>query len=74
MVVKGVLRPLKKIIVDIMSDGEVRIETRGFKGPACLEETEFLKAVLGKETASQLTACYREKAKQPIKQFVPLCG
>ena len=65
---------MKKIIVDIMSDGEVCIETRGFKGPACLEETEFLKAVLGKETASQLTACYREKEKVQIKQYLPLCG
>ena len=39
---KGEVR-MKQIIVDIMPDGEIKIETRGFVGKACLEETAFLK-------------------------------
>ena len=41
---------MKEIVIDISDDGEVRIETKGFKGKACLEESQFLKNLLGKET------------------------
>ena len=41
----------KKIIVEIDNDGEVRIETQGYKGPICLEESQFLKDILGEECA-----------------------
>ena len=34
---------MKEIVIDIASDGEIRIETKGFKGKVCIEESEFLK-------------------------------
>ena len=46
---------MKEIVLDISNDGEVRIETRGFKGKACLKEAQFLKDLLGKQTFQQLT-------------------
>ena len=46
---------MKEIVIDISSDGEIRIETKGFKGKACLEESQFLKNLLGNETYKQLT-------------------
>ena len=54
----------KEIVIDISDDGEVRIETKGFKGKACVEETDFLKKLLGKETLRQLTPAYYENNKQ----------
>ncbi|MFN2342849.1 MAG: DUF2997 domain-containing protein, partial [Desulfonatronovibrio sp.] len=41
----------KKIIVEIDNDGEVRLETRGYSGSVCLEESQFLKDLLGEETS-----------------------
>lgn len=64
----------KQIVVDIMSDGEVRVETRGFTGPECLEESKFLKDLLGQETTSQLTPAFYRKNKQTVKKHIPLCG
>ena len=49
---------MKEIVIDITDDGEVRIETKGFKGKACIEETQFLKDLLGKETYKRLTPAY----------------
>jgi hypothetical protein len=66
--------PRKQIIVDIMSDGEVRIETTGFTGKACLEESQFLKDVLGKELAVCLTPAFYQKGRQTLKRHIPLCG
>ena len=65
---------MKKIIVDIFNDGEVIIETRGFKGPLCLAESQFIKDILGKETASQLSPMFYHKDKQEVKKYVPICG
>jgi hypothetical protein len=65
---------MKEIIIDVSDDGEVRIETRGFKGKSCLAESEFLKEVLGKETSRQLTPAYYQKEKQTVKKYLPLCG
>jgi hypothetical protein len=65
---------MKQIIVDIMPDGEIKIETRGFVGKACLEETAFLKKLLGYEKAKQLTAAFYTKNKVFIKKHLPLCG
>jgi len=65
----------KKIIVEIAPDGEVRIETKGFSGTACLEESKFLKDLLGQETARSLTpAYYQQQGKQVVKKHLPLCG
>jgi len=65
---------LKEIIVDIGFDGEIRIETKGFKGRSCLAESSFLKNLLGKEKVKQLTPAYYEEDKQPVKKYLPLCG
>lgn len=67
---------MKQIIVDVMNDGEIKIETRGFASRQCVEESQFLKDVLGEETARQLTPAYyqRQHSKQTVKRHLPLCG
>ncbi|MEE8591624.1 MAG: DUF2997 domain-containing protein [Spirochaetia bacterium] len=65
---------MKEIIIDVSDDGEIRIETRGFKGKSCLAESEFLKDLLGKETSRQLTPAYYQEEKQTVKKYLPLCG
>jgi stress-induced morphogen len=65
---------MKEIIVDISSEGEVRIETRGFKGKSCVAESQFLKDLLGKETEKALTPAYWEEQETTIKKYLPLCG
>lgn len=54
---------MKEIIIDISDDGEIHIETKGFRGKACIEETQFLKDLLGKETYKRLTAAYYHNKK-----------
>lgn len=65
---------MKEIIIDISPDGEIKIETRGFAGKSCITESQFLKDVLGKETACQLTPAYYQENKIHIKKHLPLCG
>jgi hypothetical protein len=65
---------MKEIIVDVMDDGQVHIETRGFTGNACLQESEFIKNLLGKEIARQLTPAFYTQNKQTVKKHLPLCG
>ena len=65
---------MKEIVVDVSDDGEIRIETRGFEGKSCIAESRFIKDVLGKETESQLTPTYWQKASTTIKKYLPLCG
>ncbi len=65
---------MKEIIVDISNEGEVRIETRGFKGKSCVAESQFLKDLLGKETEKNLTPTYWEEEQTVVKKYLPLCG
>jgi len=66
---------MKEIIVDISPEGEIKIETRGFKGKSCLQESRFLKDLLGKEIEQQLTPAYwEEQEKINVKKYLPLCG
>jgi len=65
---------MKEIIVDISSQGEVKIETRGFKGKSCVVESQFLKDILGKEIAQSLTPAYWEEEKVAVRKYLPLCG
>ena len=66
---------MKRIIVDITDEGEVKIETQGFTGKACLEESQFLKDLLGRETARQLTPVYyTANQKEVTRKHLPLCG
>ena len=59
---------MKEIVVDVSDDGEVRIETRGFKGKACVSESQFLKDLLGRETAQALTPAYWEKEEVAMQE------
>ena len=65
---------MKEIILDISNEGEIRIETKGFKGKSCLSESQFLKDLLGSETERSLTPTYWEKEETQIKKYLPLCG
>lgn len=65
---------MKEIIVDVSNEGEVKIETRGFKGKGCMAESQFLKDILGKETAQALTPAYWENETVAVKKYLPLCG
>ncbi len=48
---------MKKIIRVIVGPrGDVRIETKGFTGPACREASRFLEQALGQPASEQLTA------------------
>ena len=64
---------MKEIVIDISNDGEISIETKGFKGKVCIEETQFLKNLLGKETYKRLTPAYYNNKKQ-VKKYLQLCG
>ena len=64
----------KQFIIDIDENAEVKIETRGFTGKACLEEAAFLKNILGREVARQLTPAYYNHGRKLVKKHLPLCG
>lgn len=65
---------MKQIIIDVSEDGEIRIETKGFQGKTCIEESQFIKELLGNEKAQQLTPAYYQRKKQTIKKYLQLCG
>jgi stress-induced morphogen len=65
---------MKEIVIDVSDDGQIQIETKGFIGKSCIEESRFIKDVLGSETARQLTPTYWQKSKIKIKKYLPLCG
>jgi hypothetical protein len=65
---------MKQFIVDVLDDGEIRIETKGFTGKTCLEESQFLKDLLGKEIAQSLTPAYYSTGKVGVKKHLNLCG
>ena len=65
---------MKQIIVDIANDGEIKISTKGFTGSACIEESQFLKNLLGHEISVQLVPVYYMQDEEDQKQFIPICG
>lgn len=67
---------MKEIIMDISNDGEIHIETKGFKGKSCLKEAEFIENTLGKRISQQLTPAYfeTEGCRDNTKRHLPLCG
>ena len=65
---------MKEIVIDISDDGQIQIETKGFTGKSCIEESQFVKDVLGSETARQLTPTYWQKCRGKVKKYLPLCG
>ena len=62
-----------KVIIDEIS-GEIKIETIGFNGPSCLEESKFLKDLIGETITKSLTPAYFTKGKVEIKKFLNICG
>ena len=65
---------MKEIVIDVSNEGEIQIETRGFKGKSCVTEAQFIQDVLGKETAQTLTPTYWQKNETTVKKHLPLCG
>ncbi len=65
---------MKQIIIDVMDSGEIKIETKGFKGKSCIEESQFLKDLLGEEKARNLVPAYYTRNKTAIRKYLPLCG
>ena len=65
---------MKEIILDISNEGEIKIETKGFKGKSCIAESQFLKDLLGKETERSLIPTYWQEEENLIKKYLPLCG
>ncbi len=66
----------KQIIVDVMDDGEVLIQNKGYSGPVCLEESKFLKDLLGEEISRTLTPAFYQHAQTNTvtRKIIPLCG
>jgi len=64
---------MKEIIIEISDDGEISIETKGFKGKTCIEEAKFLRDVLGTELSRKLTPAYYEQEHNQ-KRHLQLCG
>ena len=65
---------MKEIVIDISEDGEIRLKTKGFVGKACVEESQFLKDIIGKETFKRLTPAYYNTNKKKVKKYLQLCG
>lgn len=65
---------MKQIIIEISKDGEIKIQTTGYTGKACLEDSQFLKDLLGQEISVQLCPLYYQQGKEIIKKHIPICG
>lgn len=65
----------KEIIMLVDQNGEIKIETVGFKGASCIKEAAFLEDVLGKELHKDLTPAYFETdPNQSRKKYLNICG
>lgn len=64
----------ESIVIDILDDGEIKIETRGFKGSLCVKESQFIKEILGEEIQRILTPMYYEAEPVVIKKHINFCG
>lgn len=65
---------MKEIIIDIDDNAEISVETRGFSGKSCLEESKFVEELLGNELVRQLTPAYYVENKKQVKKYLKLCG
>jgi hypothetical protein len=65
---------LKEIVIEVSNDGEIRLETKGFEGKACLEESQYLKDLLGSEICRSLTPAYYTYGNKKLKKYLNLCG
>ena len=53
---------MRTIEIIVASDGQTRVETKGFAGGECLEASRFLETALGKITSESRTAEFYEVA------------
>ena len=53
---------MKIVIVTVSSQGETRLETKGFAGTECRSASEFLKSALGTTSKELLTAEFHQTA------------
>lgn len=68
---------MKEIILTIDKDGEIKLETKGFKGKSCKVASQYLKDLLGEEMETELTPAYFEydpETDKATKKFTNLCG
>ncbi|SLM30778.1 conserved hypothetical protein [Desulfamplus magnetovallimortis] len=65
---------MKQIIIDICSDGEVHVETKGFTGSECLESSQFVKDLLGSEVERELVPAFYMRNRELVRRHLPLCG
>ncbi|WP_339677106.1 DUF2997 domain-containing protein, partial [uncultured Gimesia sp.] len=52
------------IEITVATDGQTRVETRGFSGAGCREASRFIETALGKRTEEQLTAEFHQQLGQ----------
>ena len=65
----------KQIKVSInKKTGEIKIETIGYMGKGCIEESQILKDLLGETEVSKLTPAYFKTEKVEVKKHLPICG
>ncbi|QDT23507.1 DUF2997 domain-containing protein [Gimesia chilikensis] len=55
---------MQTIEIIISTDGQSRIETRGFTGSRCRDASRFLESALGTVSSEQLTAEYHQTVQQ----------
>jgi hypothetical protein len=65
---------MKEIVIEISENGDLKLETRGFSGKTCIEESQFVKDLLGNEITRQLTPAYYKENNKEVKMYLPLCG
>ena len=55
---------MEKIIIVIDPAGQVKVETKGFKGSGCMAASKFIEETLGTVTATKKTGEYYEEAEK----------
>jgi len=65
---------MKEIVIEITENGDLKLETRGFSGKTCVEESQFVKDLLGNEISRQLTPAYYKQNNKEVRMYLPLCG
>ena len=65
---------MKEIVINVSDDGEIKIETKGFSGKTCVSESQFIKDLLGRETARELTPTNWQENQTRVKKYLPICG
>lgn len=59
-----------QILIEIDVDGEIKMETKGLKGPSCMEELEVLMQNIAGEKEIKKTQEYYEKTNRESKQKI----